>query len=113
MKLPGFRGERPQTGEIELYAETAAVQADMHQLGQVSVEADERKSWVSMMHAIHPQGRPRLPGKVLKYWIVSEYYGRLGGLSFHAASWHERARDKYIVWRVRILNRTGELSWNF
>ncbi len=85
------------------------MQAQLSELGKVSVElikAQERKSWTSMMHSFHPQGQPQLPGKALKYWIVSAHYGRLGGLSFHAASWHEHARDAYIGWggRARVDN---------
>jgi len=60
-----------------------------------------------MMETFHPMGNPELPGRSRKYWIVSERHGRLGGLSFHAASWHERARDRHIGWSGRA--RLGRL----
>ena len=104
VKLPALRAQRPVNAEIAGFSDAVAVHAELSELGQVSVEpvkAQERKSWTSMMHSFHPQGHPQLPGKALKYWIVSECYGCLGGLSFHAASWHEQARDAYIGWRGR------------
>ncbi len=77
---------------------------DLEALGVVSVEpvlGTQTPDWQAMMHAWHPQGAPRLPGGALKYWVVSEHAGRLGGLSFHAASWHEQARDDFIGWSAR------------
>ena len=91
------------------------MRAELCGLGPVSVQpvkADERRVWASMMHTFHPQGAPQLPGKALKYWIVSEHYGRLGGLSFHGASWHERCRDKFIGWSARARVRNLALVVN-
>ena len=78
VKLPELRAKRPGGGEIAEFSDAVKVQAELSELGQVSVEpvkAEERKSWASMMHSFHPQGQPQLPGKALKYWIVSERYG--------------------------------------
>ena len=85
------------------------VQCTLAQLGEVSVvpvAPKQTKQWHSMMQTYHPRGAPQVPGAALKYWVVSAHYGRLGGLSFHAASWHEAARDRYIGWshRARVAN---------
>ena len=43
---------------------------------------------------------------MVKYWLVSERFSQVGGLSFHAASWHGAARDNHIGWnqRARVAN---------
>ena len=38
-----------------------------------------------MMAFRHPQGAPLSPGARLRYWIVSERHGRLGGTGFRPA----------------------------
>ena len=107
--LPAVRGSRPVEVDLPVYDGAFRLHGDRSQFGDITVEVVDqsvRKSWRSMMHTHHPRGEPQLPGKALKYWIVSEHYGRLGGLSFHAASWHEQARDAYIGWsqRARVAN---------
>ena len=46
----------------------------------------------------HPQGWARAPGGQLRYWVCSSVHGRLGGIGFCAASWHQKARDEFIGW---------------
>ena len=104
IQLPAVRGSRPVQSELPGYGESLLLQAQLSDLGEIYVElieSHDRKQWRSMMQDFHPQGEPRLPGKSLKYWLVSEHYGRIGGLSFHAASWHEAARDHFIGWSQR------------
>ena len=104
IQLPALRGSRPAPSELARYGEALRLEVELEQLGKVSVElvaSGEHKLWCSMMHDYHPVGEPQLPGKSLKYWLVSEHYGRLGGLSYHAASWHEAARDRFIGWSAR------------
>ena len=43
---------------------------------------------------------------------MSDQYGRLGGLSFHAASWHEQVRDEFIGWSPRARARNLPLVVN-
>ena len=66
-----------------------------------------------MMERRHPQGLPASPGARLRYWIVSERRGRLGGIGFRAACWHSKARDELIGWgpRARAAN-IGRLAEN-
>ncbi len=75
------------------------------ELGGVGLEmaetAEQRRALRGMMESHHPQGDPSNPGALLFYWIGSERLGRVGGLCFHAANWHQRARDAYIGWSGR------------
>ena len=104
ISLPEVRGRRPLEGQLPAYEQVIQLRCDLAQLGEISVQpvtASETKPWRSMMQTCHPLGEPHLPGKAVKYWVLSEHHGRLGGLSFHAANWHERARDQYIGWSQR------------
>ena len=82
-------------------------------LGDVLLQAagtrEERRSWDAMMREWHPLGFRRPPGAQIRYWVCSSRYGRLGGLAFSAASWHQKARDEWIGWdacaRARNLQR--------
>ena len=71
----------------------------------VDGEAD-RRLWEAMMVTHHPQGWARAPGGQLRYWVCSSLHGRLGGIGFCAASWHQRARDDFVGWSTdaRIAN---------
>ena len=62
------------------------------------VEDDDRSQWHTMMQTHHPKGGTRRPGANIKYWIVSADHGRLGGIGFCSAQWHQRARDHAIGW---------------
>ena len=78
-------------------------------LGAVTLEpvqASDRGSFRAMMDARHPRGAPAHPGRKLAFWLCSERLGRIGGLTFHAAGWHVKARDAFVGWspRARIAN---------
>ena len=86
-------------GLPECHDAVPELQVRLQDLGEASVvPAGPRESgrWRAMMHAHHPRGVPEVPGKSLKYWLESGRHGCLGGFSFHAASWHERDRDRWI-----------------
>ena len=76
-------------------------------LSPVSGDAD-RRQWEAMMATHHPQGWARAPGGQLRYWVCSSIHGRLGGIGFSAASWHQKARDDFIGWSADA--RTANLS---
>ncbi len=104
IQLPAPSGAVPRPAELAQYAAAPSIDCELAQLGRVSVElvaGGETKPWRSMMRTHHPRGDPQHPGRALKYWVVSERHGRLGGVSFHAAAWHEKARDAYIGWTPR------------
>ena len=75
------------------------------ELGGVGLEPARgpagRRAFRAMMAARHPRGDPRNPGAALLYWIRCDRLGRIGGLSFHAAGWRQRARDGRIGWDGR------------
>ena len=81
------------------------IEAALGDLGAVRLEpadgAADVRAWRSMMALRHPQGAPLSPGARLRYWIVSERRGRLGGVGFKAAGWHSKARDAFIGWSPR------------
>ncbi len=81
------------------------IEVPLGDLGEVRLEpvsgAADGRAWRSMMALRHPQGAPLSPGARLRYWIVSEQHGRLGGIGFKAAGWHLKSRDAHIGWSLR------------
>lgn len=79
-----------------------SLNCSLGELGPVSVAPVEGggggRRARSMMATHHPEGDAACPGGRIRYWIVSERFGALGGLVFGAASWHQKARDRYIGW---------------
>ena len=93
-----------------------ALRCPLSALGEVTVEPvsgdEERRQWESMMRTHHPQGWRQAPGGQLRYWVCSSRYGRLGGLNFCAASWHQKVRDAFIGWsgEARVSNLSRVLN---
>jgi len=54
--------------------------------------------WNAMMRAHHPQKDGPLCGAQIRYLIVGEKHGILGGLAVSAAAWRLRARDTWLGW---------------
>lgn len=54
--------------------------------------------WNIMMERYHYLGAGPLCGAQIRYLIRSSAYGWVGGLSFSAAAWHVRSRDRWIGW---------------
>ena len=109
VSLPSATRHIPKARNHSPFQPIAKIQCALEELGMVSVEPvckEQTGSWYAMMHCQHPQGAPKLPGQAVKYQVVSEHHGYLGGLSFHASSWHEKARDDFIGWsqRARVRN---------
>ena len=103
------RESRPLDGSVP----DPALRRPLADLGSLCLRlvegAEDRRLWVAMMEAHHPQGWSRPPGVQVRYWIESSGYGVLGGMGFCPASWHQRARDRYIGWsadaRIAHLDR--------
>lgn len=78
------------------------VTCSMADLGPISLqlvtEKAERRLWEAMIDTHHPQGWARSPGGQLKYWIVSQRWGILGGIGFGSATHQLRARGVWIGW---------------
>jgi hypothetical protein len=81
---PAFTGPLADLGPIALRA--------------VGPGTPDSRSWNAMMHAHHPQGRGPLCGAQIRYLIVSERFGPVGGLAVSAAAWRLRARDEWLGW---------------
>ncbi len=80
------------------------ISCELHDLGKVEVipienrHRSESRIWNSLMSSYHYLGNGPLCGAQIRYLIVSEKRGYLGGLSFSAASWKLAARDQWIGW---------------
>ena len=105
LELPAARvalGGRSRDGERETDYPDLSLRCRVAELGTVTlapVSGDtDRRRWESMMATHHPQGWARAPGGQLRYWVCSSVHGRLGGIGFCAASWHQKARDDFIGW---------------
>ena len=103
--LPPPRPHALNTGTVERDYPDKPLECALKDLGEVTVEpvADggDRRRARSMMATWHPEGEARCPGARVSYWITSSVHGRLGGLVFCAAGWHQKARDRFIGWSQR------------
>ncbi len=100
MTLPAPRKTVPDSASQHApYEPVPQINGPLKALGKLSIEPFQKhdsRTCSSMMHAWHPQAAPRHPGQVLKYRLISDQYGRLGGLSCRAASGHEQVRPEFI-----------------
>ena len=102
---PGRPGQAPPVPDQE-------IRCALEELGTVRLvpveDTASRRCWEAMIDAWHPLGWARSPGRQLRYWIWSSRHGLLGGIGFASASWHQKARDRWIGWcddaRVAHLN---------
>ena len=77
------------------------MQLGLRHFGEVSVRrvaAKDVGAFRGLLHTHHPRGWDRSPGAALNCWIVSSRRGRLGGVRWSAASWHQACRDRWIGW---------------
>jgi hypothetical protein len=81
---PSFTGRLADLGAISLQPVAARTAAS--------------RAWNAMMDAHHPQGRGPLCGGQIRYLIVSERHGAIGGLAVSAAAWRLRAREARLGW---------------
>ena len=78
-----------------------ALDCALEELGEVSVRrvaAKDVGAFRRLLHTHHPLGWDRSPGAALNCWIVSSRQGRLGGVRWSAAGWHQACRDRWIGW---------------
>ncbi len=79
-----FRGKLSDLGGIELRIVTGGTA--------------ESRQWNGLMGAYHPQGSGPLCGAQLRYLIVSQRQGVIGGLAMSAPAWRLSARDDWLGW---------------
>src|SRR5258708_3238269 len=91
---------RPARGGTPVWPEFAGTLADLGPvtLQPVSGGTQASHDWNTMLRAHHPQGAGPLCGAQIRYLIVSERHGILGGLAVSAAAWRLRARDGWLGW---------------
>jgi hypothetical protein len=79
------------------------VTAALADLGSISLQpvaagTPASRDWNAMLEAHHPHGRGPLCGAQIRYLIVSQRHGPIGGLAVSAAAWRLRARDLWLGW---------------
>jgi len=82
------------------------VDCDFSELGNVALEAvsadyknrEKSEIWNGLMDRFHYLGSGPLCGAQIRYLIVSEKYGYLGGLSFSSGTLRLKDRDDWIGW---------------
>ena len=97
------RGPPSQRSEAAPGLVWPEVTGSLRELGVITLQpigaaTKESAIWHAMMQAHHPLGRGRLCGAQLRYLIVSNRHGVLGGLAVSAAAWRVRARDQWLGW---------------
>lgn len=84
--------------------EVAELECSLEQLGPVEVLAvtgqnrQESRTWTRLMEEYHYLGACKLRGAQMRYLIRSPEHGILGGLSFSAATWRLKSREKWVGW---------------
>ena len=92
--------------------EVAEVRCSLDELGEVSVVAvtsrysKSSEIWNGLTEAYHYLGSGPLCGAQIRYLVHSSRYEWLGALSFSAAAFRLKDRDKWIGWseRARVAN---------
>lgn len=87
-------------GALPVLPEFAGCLADLGtiDLRPVNGGSVESRQWRALMDAYHPLGAGPLCGAQIRYLIVSETQGMVGGLSVSAAAWRLSARDEWLGW---------------
>ena len=102
LTLPAPRPHALNTGIVGRDYPDTPLTCALEDLGEITVEpvgdGEDKRLARSMMATWHPEGEARSPGARVSYWITSSRHGRLGGLVFCAAGWHQKARDRFIGW---------------
>ena len=101
LSLPAARPMPAMPDPVEHDYPDLALTCRLSDLGTVTLEPvgdADKVLWRAMMASHHPEGWSRMPGAQLRYWVWSSVHGRLGGVGFCAASWHQKARDGFIGW---------------
>ncbi len=91
---------RPPPTAPPVWAEYSGSLADLGAISLQPVSGGTAASaeWNAMMQAHHPLGRGPLCGAQIRYLIVSQRHGPLGGLAVSAAAWRLRVRDTWLGW---------------
>lgn len=112
--LPAARRQppsRPEAAATPVWPQFTGALGDLGVITLQPVAGGTPQSgiWNAMMAAHHPLGRGPLCGGQIRYLIVSQRHGPVGGLAVSAAAWRVRARDAWLGWddAKRGANLTG------
>lgn len=93
----------------------AGVNSALEELGEIEILPVQRGTsalWRGMLEEHHYMGSGPLCGAQLRYWIRSERYGWLGGLSYSACALRVESRDRWIGWSDTARRRNHRLVVN-
>ncbi len=93
--------------------ETARFRGAISDLGEIDIillrspKSIQYGQWRDLMDACHPLQSGPLCGAQLRYLVVSENHGIVGGLSYSSAAFRLRCRQEFIGWteEARDINR--------
>ena len=91
---------RPASAAALVWPEVTGGLGDLGVITLQPIAAATKESviWNAMMEAHHLLGRGPLCGAQLRYLILSQRHGVVGGLAVSAAAWRVRARDQWLGW---------------
>jgi len=103
---------KPEATKRRSPPEVAEVRCRLDELGEVAVVpvtsrySKSSEIWNGLMEAYHYLGAGPLCGAQVRYLVRCSSYGWLGALSFSAATWRLKSRDKWIGWSegARVAN---------
>jgi hypothetical protein len=104
LALPAARREpprrRPDHAPAAVWPEVKGTLGDLGAITLQPVDGatEESGTWHAMMAAHHPLGAGPLCGAQIRYLIISQRHGAVGGLSVSAAAWRVGARDQWLGW---------------
>ena len=102
--LPAARREpprrRPDQAPATVWPEVNGALGDLGVITLQPVDGATEASgiWHAMMAAHHPLGAGPLCGAQIRYLIISQRHGAVGGLAVSAAAWRVGARDQWLGW---------------
>ena len=102
--LPPARREPPRRRADEPSASNwPEVSGALDDLGVVTLQpvgggTAASATWHAMMAAHHPLGAGPLCGAQIRYLIITQRHGAVGGLAVSAAAWRVGARDQWLGW---------------
>lgn len=104
LRLPAARRGPPRRPADQAHASVwPEVDGRLGDLGVISLQPVDggtmaSKTWHAMMAAHHALGAGPLCGAQIRYLIISQRRGAIGGLAVSAAAWRVGARDRWLGW---------------
>jgi len=109
--LPPARRAKPQRNRDAIPpAPTPQFKGTLAGLGKIELQVVDggtaaSRTWNGLMEAHHPLGSGPLCGAQIRYLIVSQTLGVVGGAAVSAAAWRLSARDDWLGWNDEVRGR--------